>query len=133
MLAILQLILPNMVINVTELDRCVCFHISILTTTFRASLGGGGRLAQGTHPLRGILTYILFPGLLAPRGVFFLTPFGKQGRGKGLSKNISRKLVEKSRKIQKIVIMQYLIMGQCQDHYKTIITFESTSHIHYAI
>ena len=34
MLAILQLILPNMVINVTELDRCVCFHISILTTTF---------------------------------------------------------------------------------------------------
>ena len=79
----------------------------------RASLGGGGRLAQGTRPLRGILPYVVFLGCLSRWGGFLPSTIWEVGRGKGLSKNISRKLVQKLRKIQETVIMQYLIMGQC--------------------
>ena len=50
---------------------------SMSLVSLRASLGGGGRLAQGTRPLMGILPYVVLLGCLSRWGVFSPAPFGK--------------------------------------------------------
>ena len=72
-----------------------------------------GEACPGNASPEGDFAVRCFPGLPVPLGGFLPSTIWEVGRGKGLSKNISRKLVQKLRKIQETVIMQYLIMGQC--------------------
>jgi len=83
-------------------------------------LGGGGRLAQGTHPLRGILTYILFPGLLVPRGGFLPDTIWEVGEGKGIIQKyiskISGKIKKNSKNSNNAISHNGPMLGSLQDH-----------------
>jgi len=87
----------------------------------RASLGGGGRLAQGTRPLRGILPYVVLISWVAcPAGGFSPQHHLGSREGKGIIQEyiskISAKIEKNSRNSNNAISDNGSMLGSLQDN-----------------